>query len=97
MPLRRKTLELAGLDAAAAAYGAGIAACTSADAGGRAGLCKIGYVSLDDSNPKSGRWDPGITASDAKTAAQDTSTIAYLGDFNSAFHPASSLFEGGSA
>jgi branched-chain amino acid transport system substrate-binding protein len=53
-------------------------------AGGRAGSFKVGYVSLDDSNPKSGRWDPGITASDAKTAAQDTSTIAYLGDYNSA-------------
>jgi branched-chain amino acid transport system substrate-binding protein len=54
------------------------------EAGGRAGSFKIGYVSLDDSNPKTGRWDPGITASDAKTAAQDTSTIAYLGDYNSA-------------
>jgi branched-chain amino acid transport system substrate-binding protein len=53
-------------------------------AGGQAGSFKIAFVSLDDSNPKSGRWDPGITASDAKTAAQDTSTIAYLGDFNSA-------------
>ena len=28
--------------------------------------------------------DPGITASNAKRAAQDPSTIAYLGDFNSA-------------
>ncbi len=55
-----------------------------ADAGGRAGSFKIGYVSLDDANPVSGRWDPGITATDAKTAAQDTSTIAYLGDYNSA-------------
>ena len=27
---------------------------------------------------------PGVTASNAKTAAQDTSTIAYLGDYNSA-------------
>jgi branched-chain amino acid transport system substrate-binding protein len=55
-----------------------------AEAGSRAGRFKIGYVSLDDSNPASGRWDPGITATDAKTAAQDTSTIAYLGDYNSA-------------
>jgi branched-chain amino acid transport system substrate-binding protein len=55
-----------------------------AEAGGHAGAFKIGYVSLDDSSPKNGRWDPGITASDAKTAAQDTSTIAYLGDYNSA-------------
>jgi branched-chain amino acid transport system substrate-binding protein len=55
-----------------------------AQAGGRAGRFKIGYVSLDDANPTSGRWDPGVTATDAKTAAQDTSTIAYLGDYNSA-------------
>jgi branched-chain amino acid transport system substrate-binding protein len=55
-----------------------------ADAAGHAGRFKIGYVSLDDSNPTSGRWDPGVTAGDAKTAAQDTSTIAYLGDLNSA-------------
>ena len=51
-----------------------------ADAGGRAGPFKIGYVSLDDANPTSGRWNPGVTATNAKTAAQDTSTIAYLGD-----------------
>jgi branched-chain amino acid transport system substrate-binding protein len=54
------------------------------DAGGRIGRFKISYVSLDDSNPKSGQWDPGVTATDAKTAAQDTSTIAYLGEYNSA-------------
>lgn len=55
-----------------------------ADAGGRVGRFKVGYVSLDDSNPTSGRWDPGVTATNAKTAAQDTSTIAYLGEYNSA-------------
>jgi len=53
------------------------------DAGGRAGRFRIGYFSLDDSNPRSGRWDPGLTAADAKTAAQDTSTIAYLGELDS--------------
>jgi branched-chain amino acid transport system substrate-binding protein len=52
-------------------------------AGGRIGPFKVGYVSLDDANPKSGRLDPGATATDAKTAAQDTSTIAYLGEYNS--------------
>jgi branched-chain amino acid transport system substrate-binding protein len=55
-----------------------------AQAGGRAGRFKVGYVSLDDANPTTGRWDPGLTASNAKTAAQDTSTIAYLGDYESA-------------
>jgi branched-chain amino acid transport system substrate-binding protein len=55
-----------------------------ADAGGRAGRFRVGYVSLDDANPTSGRWNPGVTASNAKTAADDTSTIAYLGDYDSA-------------
>jgi branched-chain amino acid transport system substrate-binding protein len=55
-----------------------------ADAGGRAGPFKIDYSSLDDASPASGRWDPGVTATNAKIAAQDTSTIAYLGDLDSA-------------
>lgn len=55
-----------------------------ADAGGRAGPFKIGYDSLDDANPKTGQWEPGLTATDAKLAAQDTSTIAYLGELDSA-------------
>lgn len=54
------------------------------DAGGHAGAYRVSYFSLDDANPKTGQWDPGITASDAKTAAQDTTTIAYLGDYDSA-------------
>ncbi len=54
-----------------------------ADAGGRAGRFKIGYVSLDDASPKTGRWNPAVTEANAKTAAQDTSTIAYLGELDS--------------
>ncbi len=59
-----------------------------ADANHRAGAFKIDYVSLDDSSPTNGsatggQWSPGVTATDAKIAAQDTSTIAYLGDFDS--------------
>ncbi len=54
------------------------------DSGGHIGPFKISYDSLDDSSPTSGQWDPGVTASDAKTAADDPSTIAYLGDYNSA-------------
>jgi branched-chain amino acid transport system substrate-binding protein len=54
-----------------------------ADAGGRVGRFTVSYVSLDDSNPTSGEWDPGVTAANAKAAAQDRTTIAYLGDFNS--------------
>jgi branched-chain amino acid transport system substrate-binding protein len=55
-----------------------------ADAGGRAGRFKIGYFTLDDASPKTGKWNPDVTETDAEKAAQDTSTIAYLGDFNSA-------------
>jgi branched-chain amino acid transport system substrate-binding protein len=54
------------------------------DARGRAGPFKIAYVSLDDASPASDEWNPGVTETDAKTAAQDTSAIAYLGDFDSA-------------
>ncbi len=55
-----------------------------ADAGGRAGPFGIGYVSLDDASPTSRQWNPGVTEANAKIAAQDPSTIAYLGDFDSA-------------
>ncbi len=54
-----------------------------ADADGRAGPFKIAYDFLDDASPTTGQWNPGITASNAKIAAQDTSTIAYIGDFDS--------------
>ena len=55
-----------------------------AQAGGRVGPFRVSYVSLDDANPTTGKWSPDVTATDAKIAAQDTSTIAYLGDYNSA-------------
>lgn len=55
-----------------------------ADAGGRVGRFRVAYVSLDDVNPTTGNLDPGVTASNAKMAAQDTSTIAYLGELGSA-------------
>jgi len=54
------------------------------DAGGHVGPFKVSYDSQDDSSPTSGQWDPSVTAADAKTAADDPSTIAYLGDYNSA-------------
>jgi branched-chain amino acid transport system substrate-binding protein len=51
--------------------------------GGRVHRFKIAYASLDDADPKTGEWAPGETATDAKIAAQDAGTIAYLGDYNS--------------
>jgi branched-chain amino acid transport system substrate-binding protein len=55
-----------------------------AQAGGRVGRFRVGFVSLDDVNPATGTLDPGVTASNAKMAAQDTSTIAYVGEYSSA-------------
>jgi branched-chain amino acid transport system substrate-binding protein len=53
------------------------------EAGGKVGKFTIKYVSLDDATAAAGKWDPGQTSSDARKAAQDPSTIAYLGEFNS--------------
>jgi branched-chain amino acid transport system substrate-binding protein len=55
-----------------------------AQAGGHVGRLAVGYVSLDDANPISGRLDPGAAESNAEMAARDTMTIAYLGDLDSA-------------
>jgi branched-chain amino acid transport system substrate-binding protein len=52
-------------------------------AGGKVGKWKIKYVSLDDSTPAEGKWEAGKTSSNARTAAQDSHTIVYLGEFNS--------------
>ena len=42
------------------------------EAGGRAGAFKISFVSLNDAKPATGQWDPEVTATEHKTAAQDT-------------------------
>src|SRR5919199_462213 len=52
-------------------------------AGGKVGKFTIKYVSLDDSTAAAGKWDPGATSANARKAAQDKSTIPYLGEFNS--------------
>jgi branched-chain amino acid transport system substrate-binding protein len=53
------------------------------EAGGRVGDFAIEYVSLDDSTAQAGGWEPGQTASNARKAISDDSTIAYIGEFNS--------------
>jgi branched-chain amino acid transport system substrate-binding protein len=53
------------------------------EAGGKVGKYKITYKSLDDSTAAAGKWEPGQTSADARKAAQDQSTIVYLGEFNS--------------
>ena len=53
------------------------------EAGGRAGPFDIDYVSLDDSTRAAGNWDPGQVARNARRAARDRGTIAFIGNFNS--------------
>jgi branched-chain amino acid transport system substrate-binding protein len=53
------------------------------EAGGKVGKFTVKYVSLDDATAAAGKWDPAQTSSDARKAAQDKSSIAYLGEFNS--------------
>jgi branched-chain amino acid transport system substrate-binding protein len=48
----------------------------------RVGRFRIDLISLDDSG-STGRWEPGITAVNARIADKDPRTIAYLGDYDS--------------
>jgi branched-chain amino acid transport system substrate-binding protein len=52
-------------------------------AGGKAGKFPIKYVSLDDSTAQAAGWEPNATSTNARKAAQDKSTIGYIGEFNS--------------
>jgi branched-chain amino acid transport system substrate-binding protein len=49
----------------------------------KAGNVTVKYTSLDDSTAQAGTWDPQQTASNARKAAQDKKTVAYMGEFNS--------------
>jgi branched-chain amino acid transport system substrate-binding protein len=53
------------------------------EAGGRAGEYDVSYVSLDSSDPETGRWDPARVAANARRAIQTPNTIAYLGELES--------------
>jgi branched-chain amino acid transport system substrate-binding protein len=53
------------------------------EVGGRIGPFTIKFASLDDSTAEAGRWDPGQTSANARRAAQDRTTIAYLGESSS--------------
>ena len=54
-----------------------------AQRGYEAGGHRIRYVSLDDSTARSGSWTPVAASRNARRAATDRSTIAYIGEFNS--------------
>jgi branched-chain amino acid transport system substrate-binding protein len=49
----------------------------------KVGNFTIDYVPLDDATAQAGKWDPGATSANARKAAQDDKTIAYMGEFNS--------------
>jgi branched-chain amino acid transport system substrate-binding protein len=53
-----------------------------AEAGGRVGGYTVKYVALDDATAAAGESDPGQTSVNARKAALDPSTIAYLGEGN---------------
>jgi branched-chain amino acid transport system substrate-binding protein len=53
------------------------------EANNKVGKFTIKYVSLDDATASAGKWEPGKTSANGRKAAQDKSTIAYLGEFNS--------------
>jgi branched-chain amino acid transport system substrate-binding protein len=52
-------------------------------AGGRVGRFTVKLFSKDDSTAVAGQWTPDQTSLVARAAAQDKSTIAYIGDFDS--------------
>jgi branched-chain amino acid transport system substrate-binding protein len=51
--------------------------------GAKAGEFTIEYTSLDDSTAQAGAWTPEATSANARKVAQDDSSIAYIGEFNS--------------
>jgi branched-chain amino acid transport system substrate-binding protein len=52
-------------------------------AGGKAGNYTVKYTSLSDASAQAGNWTPELTSANARKAAQDDKTAAYLGEFNS--------------
>jgi branched-chain amino acid transport system substrate-binding protein len=53
------------------------------EAGKTAGGAAIAFRARTDATRQAGNWDPGTEARNARRAARDDSTIAYLGAFNS--------------
>jgi branched-chain amino acid transport system substrate-binding protein len=50
---------------------------------GKAGDITVNYTSLDDSTAQAGNWTPEATQANAQKVAQDDSSVAYIGEFNS--------------
>jgi branched-chain amino acid transport system substrate-binding protein len=52
------------------------------EAGGHVGRWRIDYKALNNADVDRGNWDPGLVSSNARTAAQDPKTIAYVGEMD---------------
>lgn len=55
----------------------------AANISGRFREYNLRYVALDSSSPSAGGWDPGVAAANARRAALDPSTFAYIGELDS--------------
>lgn len=76
------SLPAHGLDASAgAAAEAGMRRALT-EAGGRAGGRAIRFVRLSSTRPGDDTWDPGTVEANADRAAEDRTTIAYLGELD---------------
>jgi branched-chain amino acid transport system substrate-binding protein len=53
-----------------------------ADAGGRAAGLRVRLVTLDSTEPGDRLWDPALVNANAERAAEDDTTIAYLGELD---------------
>jgi branched-chain amino acid transport system substrate-binding protein len=51
-----------------------------AEAGGKVGRWRVRLVELDSSEPDDHSWDPDVVLANAERAAEDPTTIAYLGE-----------------
>jgi branched-chain amino acid transport system substrate-binding protein len=71
-----------GVEAGAGGAVAGGARLALKDAGGRAGTREVRLVELDNSKPPGRTWDPATVEANAKRAAADPTTIAYIGELD---------------
>jgi branched-chain amino acid transport system substrate-binding protein len=76
------SLPANGAEAAAGQAVAAGARLALADAHGRAGDRPVRLVQLDDSKPTGPTWDPDAVEANAKRAARDPATIAYIGELD---------------
>jgi branched-chain amino acid transport system substrate-binding protein len=51
---------------------------------GRGGSYHVELATLNDADPATGEYSPSLTAANAQTASSNPTTVAYIGDFDSA-------------